>query len=246
MTERKIALVTGGSRGIGLACAIELAKAGCDIIINDICDAEKAQPALDEIKACGVNAYFYSFDVSNDQAVQENVDKMIAEHGKIDILLNNAGITKDGLFIRMDMEQWERVIKINLTSAYCVTHAVIKHMMKARQGSIINMSSIVGRHGNAGQANYSAAKAGLIGFTKALAKELAPSGINVNCIAPGLIETNMNSNLSVEELNDFVETIPLGRMGSADEIAAMAYFLASSDAEYITGQVIGVNGGYVI
>ena len=160
MTDRKIALITGGSRGIGLACALELAKAGCDIIINDICDAEKAQPALDEIKACGVNAYFYSFDVSNDEAVKENVDKMIAEHGKIDVLLNNAGITKDGLFVRMNMEQWERVIKINLTSAYCVTHHVIKHMMKVRQGSIINMSSVVGLHGNPGQANYSASKAG--------------------------------------------------------------------------------------
>ena len=125
MTERKIALITGGSRGIGLACAKELATAGCDIIINDICDPEKAQPALDELKALGANAYFYQFDVSNDVQVQESVDKMIKEHGKIDILLNNAGITKDGLFLRMDMEQWERVIKINLTSAYCETHAVI-------------------------------------------------------------------------------------------------------------------------
>ena len=130
MTERKIALITGGSRGIGLACAKELAKAGCDIIINDICDAEKAQPALDEIKALGVNAYFYSFDVSNYDAVKENVDKMIAEHGKIDILLNNAGITRDGLFLRMDMNQWESVIKVNLTSAFCVTNAVIKYMSK--------------------------------------------------------------------------------------------------------------------
>ena len=149
MTERKIALITGGSRGIGFSCAKELAAAGCDIIINDICDAQVAQPAIDEIKALGVNAWFYQFDVSNDAQVQEAVEKMIAEHGKIDILLNNAGITKDGLFIRMDAEQWERVIKINLGSAYYVTHAVIKYMMKARQGSIINMSSIVGVHGNA-------------------------------------------------------------------------------------------------
>ena len=169
MTERKIALITGGSRGIGFACAKELAQNGCDIIINDICDEATAKPALDELKAMGVNAWFYQFDVSNDTQVHEAVDKMIAEHGKIDILLNNAGITKDGLFLRMDAEQWERVIKINLGSAYYVTHAVIKYMMKARQGSIINMSSIVGVHGNAGQANYSASKAGLIGLTKTLA-----------------------------------------------------------------------------
>ena len=152
MTERKIALITGGSRGIGLSCALELARSGCDIIINDICDAQTAQPAIDEIKATGANAYFYSFDVSNDAQVQENVEQMIKDHGKIDILLNNAGITKDGLFVRMDAEQWERVIRINLSSAYYVTHAVIKHMMKARQGSIISMSSVVGVHGNPGQA----------------------------------------------------------------------------------------------
>ena len=239
MTERKIALITGGSRGIGLACALELAKAGCDIIINDICDAEKAQPALDEIKACGVNAYFYSFDVSNDEAVKENVDKMIAEHGKIDILLNNAGITKDGLFLRMDMEQWERVIKINLTSAYCVTHAVIKHMTKARQGSIINMSSIVGRHGNAGQANYSASKAGLIGLTKSVARELAHKGITCNAIAPGFIRTDMTKD--IEDNNPLLSSIPLGRMGEAEDVASAAAFLIASP--YITGEVIRVDGG---
>lgn len=242
MTERKIALITGGSRGIGLACALELAKAGCDIIINDICDAEKAQPALDEIKACGVNAYFYSFDVSNDAAVQENVDKMIKEHGKIDILLNNAGITKDGLFLRMDMEQWERVIKINLTSAYCVTHAVIKYMSKARQGSIINMSSIVGIMGNAGQANYSASKAGLIGFTKSLAKELGSRNIRVNAVAPGFIKTAMTEGL---DNNEIYQHIPLRRMGEAEDIATVIKFLAE-DATYVTGQVIGVDGGLVV
>ena len=240
MTERKIALVTGGSRGIGLACALELAKAGCDIIINDICDAEKAQPALDEIKACGANAYFYSFDVSDDKAVQENVDKMIAEHGKIDILLNNAGITKDGLFVRMDMEQWERVIKINLTSAYCVTHAVIKYMMKARQGSIINMSSIVGRHGNAGQANYSASKAGIVGLTKATARELAPKGITCNAVAPGFIRTDMTKNIT-EDNSELLRTIPLGRMGDVSDVASAVVFLLTSP--YITGEVLRVDGG---
>ncbi len=147
---------------------------------------KKAQPALDEIKKLGTNAYFYQFDVSNDEQVQAAIDKMISEHGKIDILLNNAGITKDGLFIRMDMEQWERVIKINLTSAYCVTHAVVKYMMKARQGSIINMSSIVGRHGNAGQANYSASKAGLIGLTQTLAKRIRLKKYQSKCSMSGI------------------------------------------------------------
>ena len=240
MTERKIALITGGSRGIGLACALELAKAGCDIIINDICDAEKAQPALDEIKACGVNAYFYSFDVSNDEAVKENVDKMIAEHGKIDILLNNAGITKDGLFLRMDMEQWERVIKINLTSAYCVTHAVIKHMTKARQGSIINMSSIVGRHGNAGQANYSASKAGLIGLTQ---KEFGSRNIRVNAVCPGFIQTAMTAELP--NIDEYLKAIPMKRLGTPEDIAKVVKFLAL-DTDYVTGQAIEVAGGLML
>ena len=243
MTERKIALITGGSRGIGLACALELAKAGCDIIINDICEAEKAQSALDEIKACGVNAYFYQFDVSNDEQVQAAVDKMIAEHGKIDVLLNNAGITKDGLFVRMDMEQWERVIKINLTSAYCVTHAVIKHMMKARQGSIINMSSIVGRHGNAGQANYSASKAGMIALAKSIAQELGSRGIRANAIAPGFIMTAMTDALSEEVKAEWCKKIPLRRGGTPEDVANIATFLASDMSSYVSGQVIQVDGG---
>ena len=221
MTERKIALVTGGSRGIGLACALELAKAGCDIIINDICDAEKAQPALDEIKACGANAYFY----------------------QIDVLLNNAGITKDGLFIRMDMEQWERVIKINLTSAYCVTHAVIKYMMKARQGSIINMSSVVGLHGNPGQANYSASKAGLIGLTKTLAKEFGSRNIRVNAVCPGFIQTAMTANLP--NIDEYLKAIPMKRLGTPEDIAKTVKYLAL-DADYVSGQAIEVAGALII
>lgn len=243
MTERKIALITGGSRGIGLACALELAKADCDIIINDICEAEKAQPALDEIKALGVNAWFYQFDVSNAEAVQAAVDKMIAEHGKIDVLLNNAGITKDGLFVRMDMEQWERVIKINLTSAYCVTHAVIKYMMKARQGSIINMSSIVGRHGNAGQANYSASKAGLIGLTQTLAKEFGGRNIRVNAVCPGFIQTAMTAELA--NIDEYLKAIPMKRLGTPEDIAKVVKFLAL-DTDYVTGQAIEVAGGLMI
>lgn len=243
MTDRKIALITGGSRGIGLSTAIRLAKAGCDIIINDICDLEKAQPALDAIKKEGVNAYFYSFDVSNDEQVQKNVDKMIADLGKIDILINNAGITKDGLFVRMDADQWERVIKINLSSAYYVTHAVIKHMMKARSGSIVSMSSVVGVHGNAGQANYSASKAGLIGLTKTLAKEFGSRNIRVNAVAPGFIQTAMTQDLA--NTDEYLKFIPLKRLGTPEDIAEVVKFLAL-DATYVTGQVLEVSGGLII
>jgi len=243
MTERKIALVTGGSRGIGLACALELAKNGCDIIINDICEAEKAQPALDEIKACGANAYFYQFDVSKAEAVEEAVTKIIADHGHIDILLNNAGITRDGLFVRMTPEQWQSVININLGSAYCVTHAVIKYMMKARQGSIINMSSIVGRHGNAGQANYSASKAGLIGLTQTLAKEFGSRNIRVNAVCPGFIQTAMTKDLA--NIEEYKKAIPMNRLGTPEDIAKVVKFLAL-DTDYVTGQAIEVAGGLML
>ena len=242
MTERKIALITGGSRGIGLACALELAKAGCDIIINGTSELAKVQPALDEIKACGVNAYFYRFDVSNSEAVEENINKIIEEHGKIDILVNNAGITSDGLFVRMSPEQWEKVININLSSAFYVTHSVVKHMMKARRGSIVNMSSVVGISGNAGQANYSASKAGLIGLTKSLAKELGSRNIRVNAVAPGFINTKMTENLDPTKMLDL---IPLKRLGEVEDIAKTVKFLAM-DADYITGQVVKVDGGLMI
>ncbi len=243
MSERKIALITGGSRGIGFSCAKELAKAGCDIIINDMCDAATAQPAIDEIKGLGVDAWLYQFDVSNDEQVHTAVEKMIAEHGKIDILLNNAGITKDGLFVKMGAEQWERVIKINLGSAYYVTHAVIKHMMKARQGSIINMSSVVGLHGNAGQANYSASKAGLIGLTKTLAKEFGKRNIRVNAVCPGFIQTAMTADLG--NTDEYMKLIPMGRLGTPEDIAKVVKFLAL-DTDYVTGQAIEVSGGLII
>lgn len=240
--ERKIAFITGGSRGIGLGCALELAKAGCDIIINGTSELAKVQPALDEIKACGVNAYFYRFDVSNSEAVEENINKIIEEHGKIDILVNNAGITSDGLFVRMSPEQWEKVININLSSAFYVSHSVVKHMMKARRGSIVNMSSVVGISGNAGQANYSASKAGLIGLTKSLAKELGSRNIRVNAVAPGFINTKMTENLDPTKMLDL---IPLKRLGEVEDIAKTVKFLAM-DADYITGQVVKVDGGLMI
>ena len=246
MTERKIALITGGSRGIGLACALELAKAGCDIIINDICEAEKAQSALDEIKACGVNAYFYQFDVSNDEQVQAAVDKMIAEHGKIDVLLNNAGITKDGLLMGMSEADFDNVIDVNLKGTFNMMRFVSRQMLRQRCGRIISMASVVGIAGNAGQANYAASKAGIIGMTKSAARELASRGVTVNAVAPGFIETEMTAVLSEEVKKASAAQIPLGHFGKPEDIAKTVAFLASDDAAYITGQVIQVDGGMVI
>lgn len=238
MTERKIALVTGGTRGIGLACAIELAKSGCDIIVT----GRKDFDGLDQIKEYGVNAYFYKFDVSNPDDVEKNIAKMIEDHGKIDVLVNNAGITQDGLFVRMSAEQWNNVINTNLSSVFYVTNNVIKHMMKARTGSIVNISSIVGVYGNAGQANYSAAKAGVIGLTKTLAKEFGSRNIRVNAVAPGFIKTSMTEGLDAEK---FTQILSIKRLGEVEDVAKTVKFLAL-DAEYVTGQVIEVDGGLMI
>lgn len=242
MSEKKVALVTGASRGIGKACALELAKAGFDIIINYAGNEEAANATVSEIKALGVNAKAIQFDVSNKELTESAINQIIAEFGQIDVLINNAGITRDGLFIRMNSEAWEAVINTNLNSAYYVTHPVSKLMIKQRSGCIINMSSIAGVYGNAGQANYAAAKAGMIGFTKALAKELASRGIRVNAIAPGFIQTDMTKDLNTEKI---VEAIPLKSLGTPEDIAKTAKFLAV-DAPYITGQTIGVDGGLVI
>ena len=238
MTERKIALVTGGTRGIGLGCAIELAKAGCDVIVT----GRKEFDGLDQIKQYGVNAYFYQFDVSNAEDVEKNIAKMIENHGKIDILVNNAGITQDGLFVRMTAEQWNNVINTNLSSVFYVTNNVIKHMMKARTGSIVNISSIVGVYGNPGQANYCAAKAGVIGLTKTLAKEFGSRNIRVNAVAPGFIKTSMTEGLDADK---FSQILSIKRLGEVEDVAKTVKFLAL-DAEYVTGQVIEVDGGMMI
>lgn len=242
MTDKKVALVTGASRGIGKACALELAKAGYDVIVNYAGNEEAAASTVAEIKELGVNATSMKFDVSDKDAVNTAIEKIVADFGRIDVLVNNAGITKDGLFIRMNAEAWEAVINTNLNSAYYVTQPISKIMIKQRSGCIINMSSIAGVYGNAGQANYSAAKAGMIGFTKALAKELASRGIRVNAIAPGFIQTDMTKELNTEKI---VEAIPLKKLGTPEDIAKTVKFLAE-DATYITGQVIGVDGGLVI
>jgi len=242
MTDKKIALVTGGSRGIGKACALELAKAGYDIVINYVGNDEAAAQCVSELKAVGTDAYSVKFDVTNKDAVEAGIKTIMEKSGRIDVLVNNAGITKDGLFLRMSQENWEAVINTNLNSAYYVSSPVVKIMVKQRSGAIVNMSSIVGIYGNAGQANYATAKAGLIGFTKALAKELASRNIRVNAVAPGFIQTDMTKDLP---LDGMAEHIPLKRLGLPEDIAKAVKFLAV-DTDYITGQVLQVDGGLVI
>ncbi len=242
MMEKKVALVTGASRGIGKACAIELAKAGYDVAVSYAGNEEAANKTVAELKDLGVNAKAYKFDVSDKEACAKAVEEVLADFGKLDVLVNNAGITRDGLFMRMSAENWEAVINTNLSSAFYMTSPAIKTMIKQRSGCIINMSSIVGVMGNAGQANYSAAKAGLIGFTKSLAKELGSRNIRVNAIAPGFIQTDMTKDLDTEKI---AEHIPLKRLGQPEDIAKAVRFLAE-DAPYITGQVIGVDGGLVV
>ena len=242
MTERKVALITGASRGIGKACAIELAKAGYDIAVNYAGNIEAANKTIEELKALGVDAQAFKFDVSNQEEAAKGVEEVLAKFARIDVLVNNAGITRDGLFMRMSAENWDAVINTNLSSAFYVSQPVVKIMMKQRSGSIVNMSSVVGVSGNAGQANYSAAKAGLIGLTKTLAKELGSRGIRVNAVAPGFINTDMTKDLDTSKFLDF---IPLKRLGEVEDIAKTVKFLAA-DSDYITGQVIEVDGGLII
>lgn len=238
----KTALVTGGSRGIGRACAIELAAAGCNVAITYAGNDAKAQETISELEKLGVKAKAYKFDVKDKDAALAAIEEIHTEFETIDILVNNAGITRDNLIIRMSAEEWESVINTNLTGVFNVTKPVCKIMMKQRQGAIINMSSIVGISGNAGQANYSAAKAGLIGFTKSLAKELASRNIRVNAIAPGFIQTDMTAGIDAEAV---AQHIPLKRLGQPEDIAKTVKFLAL-DTDYITAQVLGVDGGLSI
>ncbi len=242
----KVALVTGASRGIGQAVAVELAKAGADIIVNYIGNEAVAQETVEKVEALGRKAIKIKADVGSADEVQAMVDEAHAAFGHIDVLVNNAGITRDGLLIRMKDSDWDDVLNINLKGVYLVSKAVAKIMVKQRSGRIINMTSVSGVTGNVGQANYAAAKAGVIGFTKTCAKELAARGITVNAVAPGFIETAMTDVLPEKIKEGIAATVPLGRMGQPEEIAGVVTFLASDFASYITGQVLNVDGGMVM
>lgn len=242
----KVALVTGASRGIGHAVALEMAKAGADVVVNYSGSEEAAQHTVEQIEALGRKAIKVKANVGSAEEVQAMVDEAHATFGRIDILVNNAGITRDGLLMRMKDSDWDDVLNINLKGVYLVTKAVSKHMMKQRSGRIINMTSVSGVTGNAGQANYSAAKAGVIGFTKTCAKELASRGITVNAVAPGFIQTDMTDVLPEKVKEGVASAVPLGRMGQPEEIAGVVTFLATDFASYITGQVLNVDGGMVM
>jgi len=246
LLQGKVALITGGSRGIGRATAILLAEQGADIVVNYAGNKAAADVVCDAIKALGRKVLAIQADVSKSAEVQKMVDDSIKEFGRIDILVNNAGITKDGLLMRMKDEDWSSVIDINLTGVYNCSKAVTKPMMKQKSGSIINMSSVVGVNGNVGQANYAAAKAGIIGFTKALAKEIASRNIRVNAIAPGFIATDMTTDLSEQVKEEMLKSIPLNSLGTAEDVAQAVLFLASDASKYITGQTLHVDGGMVM
>jgi len=241
--EGKVAVITGARRGIGRAIALKLARNGADcVLLARTAPDELAQ----EISAMGRRALSLSVDVADDKAVESAFKQIVAEFGSIDILVNNAGITDDGLLIRMKLEQWNRVLETNLTGTFLCTKAAVRPMLKGSNGRIINITSVVGQMGNAGQANYAASKAGIIGFTKSVAKELGSRGITVNAIAPGFITTDMTAELGDDAKAMLIGQIPLGALGEADDVAEAALFLSSAGARYITGQVLNVDGGMVM
>ncbi|AEF93956.1 3-oxoacyl-(acyl-carrier-protein) reductase [Desulfotomaculum nigrificans CO-1-SRB] len=242
----KVAIVTGASRGIGKAIALAMAGAQADIVVNYAGRSEAAEETAAAIRQLGRRALVHRADVSNTQEVQQMVEATIAEFGKVDILVNNAGITRDNLILRMKEEDWDTVLAVNLKSAFNTIKAVAKPMVKARYGRIINVSSVVGIYGNPGQANYAAAKAGLIGLTKTMAKELGPRNITVNAVAPGFITTDMTEHLSTEAKEKLTSSIALNRLGRPEDVASLVAFLASDFCGYITGQVIAVDGGLTI
>ena len=246
MEERKVVLVTGGSRGIGREVAEVYAENGYDVVINYVSDKTDVEGIKKEFEEKGVKCLLVKADVSKAEDVDNMVEEAIKQFGKIDVLVNNAGITRDTLLMRMSEEDFDKVIEINLKGTYLVTKAVTKYMMKKRQGSIINLASVVGVVGNAGQTNYAASKAGIIGFTKSVAKELASRNIRANAVAPGFIETDMTSVLSDSVKENISTQIPLKRMGTAREVAEVIYFLGSDKSSYITGQVINIDGGMVM
>ena len=242
----KVALITGATRGIGKQIAITLAEEGYHIALNYRKENEDLENTIKEIEENKVTCFAVKGDVSSFEDCEELAKQVIEKFGKIDVLVNNAGITKDMLLMRMKKEDFEQVIDVNLIGTFNVTKNVISHMLKARSGRIINISSVVGVSGNAGQTNYSASKAGMIGFTKSLAKEVASRGILVNAVAPGFIETSMTEVLKDEVKEEIAKSIPLKRMGTSEDVANVVKFLASEDSCYVTGQVLHVDGGMLM
>ena len=242
----KTAIVTGASRGIGRAIATRFAQEGANVAFTYLSSIEKGQALEAELATFGTKIKSYRSDASDFQAADDLVTQVVADFGTIDVVVNNAGITRDGLLMRMSEENWDEVIRVNLKSVFNLTKAATKIMMRARSGSIINITSVVGLTGNAGQANYAASKAGMLGFTKSVAKELGSRNVRSNAIAPGFIETEMTEELNQKAIEEWKQTIPLKRGGSPEEVADCAVFLASDMSKYITGQVIQVDGGMVM
>ncbi|HLX72889.1 MAG TPA: 3-oxoacyl-[acyl-carrier-protein] reductase [Verrucomicrobiae bacterium] len=243
--ENQIAVVTGAGRGIGRAIALKFANEGADVVCVSR-TAENSEKVAEEVRALGRKAWAHAVDVADAGAVAASAEKILADCGKVDILVNNAGVTKDGLLMRMSDTDWDAVLDTNLKGAFLFTKAFTRAFVKQRAGRIINVSSIIGLIGNAGQANYAASKAGLIGFTQSVAKELGSRNITVNALAPGFIETDMTSGLSAEMKTEILKKIPLNSLGQAEDIASAALFLAGAGARYITGQVLTVDGGMVM
>ena len=239
--EGKTALITGSGRGIGKTIALKLAECGADIVLADM--SQKVAEVLLEVESLGRKCLTFETDVTDFKAIDSMVKKIIEELGSIHILVNNAGITQDNLFMRMKPEQWSKVIDVNLNGVFNVTKAVIRPMVKQRMGKIINISSVVGFSGNAGQVNYSSTKSALVGFTKSLAREVGARGVTVNAVAPGFIDTAMTQALNESQQELILQQIPLGRMGNPEDISNAVAFLASEDASYITGTILHVNGG---
>ena len=243
--KNHVSLVTGAAQGIGKAIAFKLAEEGSDVVLIDV-NEEKCKEVAAEIQKKSRKSWIYKVDVADYKQVEAFFDNEIEKWGRIDVLVNNAGITKDNLILRMKEEEWDDVIKINLKGAFNFCKSASRFMMKQRAGTIINISSIIGIMGNAGQVNYSASKAGIIGLTKSLAKELSSRNIRVNAVAPGFIETSMTKDLNEERKQQMLNAIPLKRIGAPEEVANLVLFLASEDSSYITGQVINVDGGMVM
>ncbi len=246
LLENKVVLITGASRGIGKGITMEMAKQGADVAFTYLSSEEKAKELENLLTKEGINAKAYRSDASDFNQAQELVNQVLADFGKIDVLINNAGITKDNLLLRMSEEDFDKVIKVNLKSVFNMTKAVVRPMMKQRAGSIINISSIVGVRGNAGQANYAASKAGIIGFSKSVAQELGSRNIRCNVVAPGFIETEMTAALDEKVLEEWKKQIPLKRTGTPEDVAKACVFLGSDLSDYITGQVLIVDGGMVM